>query len=343
MSLPKLKVALAQVSPIFLNLKSTTDKACAIISEAANNGADLVVFPETFIPAFPIWAALRAPIYNHDLFIKLTENSPLLDGPEMTQISDAANKSNIFVSMGFNEASKHSVGCIWNSNVIYNRSGELLNHRRKIMPTFYEKLIWSCGDASGLRTIETDIGKIGMLICGENTNPLARYSLMAEGEQLHISSYPPAWPTRDSRGDGNYDLSEAIRIRAAAHSFEAKVFNIVVSGCLTKEIIKTIADGDKNIEEILTQTPQGVSMVIDPTGRKIGGTTNSEEEISYVEINLNSCIEPKQFHDVVGSYNRFDIFKLYVDRRPQPPANFKDENKYSELSKQSKEEIKEYK
>ena len=166
-----------------------------------------------------------------------------------------------------------------------------------------------------------------MLICGENTNPLARYSLMAEGEQLHISTYPPIWPTRDTRLGGDYDLSEAIRIRAAAHSFEAKVFNAVVAGCLTEEMINYVSNGDKNIEEILRITPRGISMVVDPTGKKVGGTSSSEEEVSYVNIDLNCCIEPKQFHDVVGSYNRFDIFNLHVDRSRQEPATFTEQTK----------------
>lgn len=331
MPLPSLKVALAQVSPEFLDLSATIHKACSVIEEAAKNGADIVIFPETYIAAFPFWSAVIAPIYNHEKFIKLVENSPAINGPEMEAISKAAEKFKIFVSIGLNEKSNYSTGCIWNSNALYDRSGNLINHRRKIAPTFYEKLIWASGDANGLRVTDTEIGKIGMLICGENTNPLARYSLMAEGEQLHISTYPPIWPTRDTRLGGDYDLSEAIRIRAAGHSFEAKAFNAVVAGCLTEEMIDYVSNGDNNIEEILRTTPRGISMVVDPTGKKIGGTSGSDEEISYVKIDLNYCIEPKQFHDVVGSYNRFDIFKLHVDRSTQEPATFT-ENKSKGLN-----------
>ncbi|MFC3608575.1 carbon-nitrogen hydrolase family protein [Stutzerimonas tarimensis] len=322
MSLAKLKVGLAQVAPVFLDAAATTAKACSVIDEAAKAGADMVVFPETYIPAFPLWAAIRAPIYNHDYFVRLAQNSPKIDGPEMAQIAAAARRSNIFVSMGFNEGTAASVGCIWNSNALYGRDGRLLNHRRKIVPTYYEKLVWAPGDAAGLEVVDTEIGRIGALICGENTNPLARYALIAQGEQLHISTYPPAWPTRDPRDATNYNLAEAIRIRAAAHSFEAKVFNVVVSGCLTDEIIEQVAGGDPSVHELLQATPRGVSMVLDPAGNRIGGTDDNEETIAYVDIDLNACIEPKQFHDISGGYNRFDLFRLHVDRTPQPPARF---------------------
>ena len=107
--------------------------------------------------------------------------------------------------------------------------GAVLNLHRKLVPTFFEKLIWANGDARGLRVVQTQLGRIGMLICGENTNPLSRFALMAEGEQVHISTYPPCWPTRPPAESGGYDLRRAIEIRAGAHAFEAKVFNIVAS------------------------------------------------------------------------------------------------------------------
>ena len=131
-------------------------------------------------------------------------------GPEILAISEVAKKRKIMVSLGFNELSRNSVGCIWNSNIIIGEEGKILSHHRKITPTFYEKLVWAPGDGSGLKVRDTNIGKLGMLICGENTNPLARYSLLAQGEQVHISTYPPGWPTHYPLTDTNYDLKSAI-------------------------------------------------------------------------------------------------------------------------------------
>lgn len=323
--LSPIKVAAAHAAPVFLDAQRSVDKACALISEAADHGARLIAFPETFIPAFPIWAAVRAPIYNHDLFKRLAANSIRVDGSEMAKIREAARAHNIMVSVGFNEGTAASVGCIWNSNALIGEDGAILVHHRKLVPTFYEKLVWANGDGAGLRVSDTSIGRIGMLICGENTNPLARYALMAQGEQIHVSSYPPVWPTRDPRGNqGNYDLRSAILIRAGAHSFEAKAFNVVASGFLDNATLDAIGDLSKDEREILERTPRGISVIIAPTGMPIGEELRDEEGILYGELDLSACVEPKQFHDVVGYYNRFDIFDVTVDRRTNRPISFRD-------------------
>ena len=319
---PVFKLALAHVSPIYLNREATLSKACSIILEAAKNGARLVAFPESFIPAFPIWAALDAPINNHNFFRTLAENSIKVPGPEVLELIETARNSKIFVSIGLNEISDASVGCIWNTNLLISDTGDILNHHRKLVPTFFEKLIWANGDGAGLNVVDTAIGKIGALICGENTNPLARYTLMAQGEQVHISSYPPVWPTKDPKSGTNYDLSNAIRIRAGAHSFEAKCFNLVVSGFLDNQMIAILSKQNKRFKKMLENSPRGISMVIGPTGEVVSETAENEEKILYHKIDISECVEPKQFHDVVGYYNRFDIFKLTVDRSANRPINF---------------------
>ena len=192
---PAYKVAAAHVAPVFLDRDATLAKACALIGEAARNGAQLIVFPETYIPAFPLWCALQAPIENHDLFCQLATGSLRVDGPEIGKVAEAARRNGIFVSLGFNEVSPISDGCLWNANLLLSDRGDLLVHHRKLVPTFYEKLVWAPGDGSGLQVSETRLGRMGMLICGENTNPLARFALLAQGEQLHLSTYPPLWPT----------------------------------------------------------------------------------------------------------------------------------------------------
>ncbi|TAM35267.1 MAG: carbon-nitrogen hydrolase family protein [Burkholderiaceae bacterium] len=321
-SLPRVKVAAAHAAPVFLNKTATTEKAILIIKEAALHGAQLIAFPESYIPAFPVWAALWAPIYNHDLFEAMVENSVYVPGPEVAAIAAAARKLGVCVSMGISERSTVSTGCIWNSNVLIGESGELLNHHRKLVPTFYEKLVWAGGDGQGLRVADTPFGRIGGLICGENTNPLARFSLMAQAEQIHISSWPPMWPTRKPAGGGNFDNVAANRIRASAHSIEAKAFGIVCAGFMDKPMRDFLLDRDPKIAEIVDNTPRGVSMFVDPTGTQIGDTRQDEEGIAYAEFDLGKCIEPKQFHDVVGYYNRFDVFSLQVERRRHEPVHW---------------------
>ncbi|SFN78311.1 aliphatic nitrilase [Bradyrhizobium sp. Rc3b] len=321
-TLPRFKAAACHTSSVFLDAAKTAEKACDLIAEAARNGASLVAFPESFIPGFPVWAALQAPIMSHDFFRALSAQALLLDSPELTRIRMAAKRHGVVVSVGFTEGTVASLGCIWNSNLLVGEDGSILNHHRKLVPTFYEKLVWAAGDARGLRVAETKVGRVGMLICGENTNPLARYSLMAQGEQVHISTYPPIWPTRPSKEKGGYDLRKAIEIRAGAHSFEAKCFNIVSSACVDVGMRDALAQANPAMLDLVEGTPHAVSMILDPTGQVISEVLSESEGIAYADIDIARCVEPKQFHDVVGYYNRFDVFSLTVDRSQRDPAVF---------------------
>jgi aliphatic nitrilase len=195
---------------------------------------------------------------------------------------------------------------------LISNEGEILVHHRKLVPTFFEKLIWAPGDGAGLRVAHTSIGNIGGLICGENTNPLARFTLMTQKEQIHISSWPPIWPTRNPTGSGNYNNLEANRIRASAHSFEAKCFGIVCAGFMDKPMFDFLVKRDPAVAPILEKTPGAESFFVNPTGAQFGQTLQKSEGIIYAEFDLNQCIEPKQFHDVVGYYNRFDVFDVAV-------------------------------
>lgn len=323
--LPKFKAAAVHAAPVFLDKAATTDKVVSIVREAARSGAELIAFPETYLPAFPVWAALWAPIANHDLFAMMAEQSVLADGPEIQTIRQEARRLGVIVSVGVSERSPVSLGGLWNSNLIIGDDGSVLVHHRKLVPTFYEKLVWAAGDGEGLRIADTRIGKIGCLICGENTNPLARFALMAQGEQVHISSWPPIWPTRPPQEVGNFNNLSANRIRASAHSFEAKAFGIVTAGFMDKAMRDMLVARDASVAAVLDETPRAATFFIDPTGEQIGEAIQNEEGIAFAEIDIARCVEPKQFHDVVGYYNRYDVFDLHVTRKRQRPATFRDD------------------
>jgi nitrilase len=323
--LPRFKAAAVHAAPVFLNRHATTEKAVAIMRDAARAGAELIAFPETYIPAFPVWAALWAPIDNHDLFVRMAEQSVLADGPEVARLCAEARALGVTVSIGVSERSPVSAGGLWNSNLLIGEDGDVLVHHRKLVPTFYEKLVWSSGDGAGLKVADTRIGRIGGLICGENTNPLARFALMAQGEQVHISSWPPMWPTRRPASGGNFNNVTANRIRASAHCFEAKVFGIVTAGYMDAAMRAFLIERDPTMVEVVDRTPRAASFFVDPTGEIMGEVLQDDEGIVYAEIDLNRCVEPKQFHDVVGYYNRFDIFDLSVDRSRLTPARFRDD------------------
>ncbi|KAI0437117.1 carbon-nitrogen hydrolase [Xylaria telfairii] len=359
-----LRVAACHAAPVFLSARKTTDKAISLINRAAANNAHLVVFPETFIPAFPIWSAVRPPTENHYLFKRMALESIYADGEEMRAIREAARKNRTIVSLGFSEKVRHSSACLYNSNVMINSDGQVLVHHRKLVATFYEKLTWSHGDGYGLRVCDTPVGRIGNLICGENTNPLARYSLIAQGEQVHISSWPAIWPTRapssssststprssqlENTGMPNFDNVAANRIRAAAHCFEAKCFGVVCAGHLGADAIDVVAEGSlypEVISETLQSTSRAATLFLDPTGTQMRGFTvdsgtgaqtptdllQHEEGILYADMNLEDCIEGKQYHDVVGSYQRLDVFDLKVNRSRRAPVKFMSDPEAQEL------------
>ena len=318
------KAAAVHAAPVFLDRRATIAKTLSIMREAAKAGAELIAFPETFVPAFPVWAALWAPIGNHDLFLRMADQSVLVEGPEVAALRAEARALGVTLSIGISERSPASAGGLWNSNLVIGEDGAILVHHRKLVPTFYEKLVWASGDGAGLQVADTRLGKIGCLICGENTNPLARFALMAQGEQVHISSWPPMWPTRRPSGGGNFDNVAANRIRASAHCFEAKAFGIVTAGYMDAAMRTFLVERDPTVAAVIDATPRAASFFVDPTGEVVSEVLQNEEGIVYADLDLDRCVEPKQFHDVVCAYNRFDVFELSVDRTRLQPAIFGD-------------------
>jgi nitrilase len=318
-SFPTFRAAAVQAASSFLNRQATLDKLESLVAEAARGGARLVVFPESFVPSFPVWNLVLAPVDQHRFFRALYEQAVPIPSIHTERLAACARREGVYLSVGVTERSPISMGTLYNSNLFFSPAGELLNRHRKLMPTWAEKLSWAQGDASQLRPVDTELGRIGALICGENTNTLARYTLLAQGEQVHLSTYPPAWPSRRPGEARNYDLTRAIEIRSAAHAFEGKVFNIVAAGMLDEAAVKDIAKVDPSVNEIFAQAPPSVSMILDPSGELCSKRLEGEEGIVYGDIDVAQSIEAKQFHDIVGHYQRFDIFSLHVDQRRHEP------------------------
>jgi len=187
---PKFKAAAIQAAPIFLDREATVEKACQLIEEAASKGAELIAFPEVFIPAYPYWNRINRPYEGGKYFRELVKNAVEIPSLSTERLCRCARKANAYVVIGINEKIQETLGTIYNTNLLIDRSGEILGAHRKLVPTFHEKLTWGFGDGHSLRVYNTDCGKLGMLNCGENTNNLARFSLIAQGEQVHVANYP---------------------------------------------------------------------------------------------------------------------------------------------------------
>jgi nitrilase len=316
MNFKKFKAAAVQTSPVFLDVEKTIDKVIGLMKEASENGASLIAFPEVFIAGYPYWNWIMTPIQGSKWYEKLYKSSVKVEDTSMIKLFDAAKEFKIHVVIGINERGD-SYGEIYNTNLIINDQGTLIGKHRKLVPTWAEKLTWTSGDGSSLKVYNTEVGPIGTLACGENTNTLARFTLLAQGELVHIANYislPVAPP--------DYNMAEAIKIRAAAHSFEGKLFTIVSCSTISKEIMEALKEDVPNVEELLTRKNSAFSGFIGPNGAVIGEPLIDEEGIIYAEIDLEKCIQPKQMHDILGHYNRFDIFDLRVNIAPTRKITF---------------------
>ena len=318
MNFPKFKAAAVQTSPVFLNVDKTIEKAISFIKEASSNGAQLIAFPEVFVAGYPYWNWIMTPVQGSKWYEQLYKNSVALSDESMKPLFQAAKEFNMHVVIGINERGD-SYGEIYNTNLIIDNNGNLIGKHRKLVPTWAEKLTWSSGDGSSLKVYKTEIGPIGTLACGENTNTLARFTLLSQGELIHIANYislPVAPP--------DYNMAEAIKIRAAAHSFEGKLFTVVSCSTISKEIMEVLKPDVPNIQELLTRKSSAFSGIIGPNGAVVGEPLIDDEGIVYADIDLEKCIQPKQMHDILGHYNRFDIFDLRVNTAPTRKITFID-------------------
>jgi aliphatic nitrilase len=316
--LPCFKAAAVQASPVFLDTPKTIAKALSLIAEAAGNGAALVAFPEVFVPGYPYWSWISDPVTGSAWFERLSRASILIDGPEVAALCAAARDHGVHVVIGINERSPISWGAIYNTMLFIGPDGALLGRHRKLVPTWAEKLTWSNGDGSSLVVHQTAIGPLGGLACGENTNTLARFTLLAQGELVHVASYialPVAPP--------DYDMADAIRLRAAAHSFEGKLFTVVACSTISEEIITEMEKVVPDARARLERKSSAFSGILGPDGRVVGEPLIDDEGIVYAEIDLGKCIQPKQMHDIVGHYQRFDVFNLQVNTRAQEPVSLR--------------------
>lgn len=314
-AMPKPTIAAVQAAPIYFDVEAGIRKVETATREAKSNGADLVVFSESFIPGFPTWVHLLAPIDQHELFIKMARSSIEVPSAEFYQLSDIAKDNRTFLSVGITErAPKQSLGVLWNTNLIFNREGELISHHRKLMPNWSEKLMWSFGDGSSINVIDTEIGRIGTLICGENTNPLAKYSLISQGEQIHISTYPACFPTtRDT--EAMQDYFDTILVRACSMAYEGKVFTVVSSQALDEKGFEVLSNGSSELRSYLDRLTFGGSMIVAPSGLIISDIIRDNKEgIAYAECDLAKIIAFKNVHDVAGSYQRTDVFQFVIDK-----------------------------
>lgn len=307
----KLHIAIIQQKPEHLNLQACTSKALGYIGEAASQGASLVVFGETWLSGYPSWLdhCPEVAIWNSEatkeVFAQMHKNSVDVNGEEMKLICDSAKEHKLIICIGINEKVSEGIGSgtIYNSFVIISEEGKVINHHRKLVPTYTEKMLYGHGDATGLKTVDTPWGKLGGLICWEHWMPLSRQALHNENEMIHIA----LWPT----------VHEMHQVASRHYAFEGRCFVIAAGQMMQVKDIPsslTLPEHFKNNPD--KYILNGGSCVIDPKGNYLLEPQFDKEVILYCVIdNFDSAIKEKLTLDTTGHYSRWDIFDFTVNRK----------------------------
>lgn len=304
------RVALIQARPVYYDLPKTLAKAISLISEAAAQGAQLASFGETFFPGYPAWLdyALDYARWDHPptkaLYARLVANSIALDSPAMAQLRAQARKRHIALVLGVNERVRRGRGnrSLYNSIITIDADGAIVNHHRKLRPTYTEQLVWAQGDGAGLAAVDTAAGRVGGLICWEHWMPHARQALHLSNESIHIA----LWPA----------VKESHQIASRHYAFEGRAFVLAVGGIMPASDFPAELDLPAELraqpESLLLN---GGSAVIAPDGEYLIEPVYGEETILYADLDLARIAEEQMALDVTGSYARDDVFTFDVNRR----------------------------
>ena len=305
-----IRVAAVQISPDLDGAGGTLAKVLRSIAEAAEKGARLAVFPETFIPWYPYFSFVQPPVLTGAEHIRLYDNAVQVPGPVTDAVAAAARRHGIVVALGVNERDH---GSLYNTQLIFDADGRLVLKRRKITPTFHERMIWGQGDGSGLRTVETAIGRIGALACWEHYNPLARYALMAQHEEIHVAQFPGSivGPI----------FADQIEVTIRHHALESGCFVVNATGWLTEEQIAKISPDEK-----LRRALRGGCMtaIISPEGAHVVPPITQGEAVLIADLDLGLIVKRKRMIDSVGHYARPELLHLVLDNRTARPLELRD-------------------
>jgi len=301
------KVAIVQAAPVFMNLEASLARAIEYIGEAAKKGAHLVVFGETWLPGYPAWLDYcpGAALWDHEptkeVFAELRRNSLSIPSREAQMLSKAAGDHKVVLVIGANERVDQGPGngTLYNTLLTFGSDGALLNHHRKLIPTYTERIVWGQGDGAGLKAVDTTVGRISGMICWEHWMPLARQVLHDSGEHIHIA----VWPT----------VHEMHQIASRHYAFEGRCF-VLAAGLLMK--VRDLPNQLPVASELSDKPDQlllrGGSAIIGPDGSYLVEPLFDEERIIFAELDLKAIDKERMTLDVTGHYRRSDLFDLRI-------------------------------
>ncbi len=343
----KVKVAVVQASPVFMDKHKTITKACELVAEAGRNGAELVTFSESFIPAYPAYYTVGYETPPHewtDFMIALQDNSIVIPSEDTQILGEAAKKAGAYVVIGCNELDDRAGSqTVFNTLLFIDKNGSVMGRHRKLMPTYTERIYWGMGDASDINVFETDIGRIGGLICWENHMPLMRAAMINRGEEFHIAVWPGNWKRGEDKlldadtspGGAMCNLQSLIKV----HAFEAGAF--VLSGCgyMDDDDFPEKWHGIRDGDHMNYDWASGGSSIVNPGGRYLAEPNFEKDAILYAECHANQIKAVKAVFDSLGHYSRWDVAQLALRKNSWEPEI--ELNSNTELPKYELERISE--
>ncbi|TFF25097.1 Nit6803 family nitriliase [Jiella endophytica] len=302
-----IRAAAVQIAPDLSGRQGTMDRVLNAIAEAAEKGAQLIVFPETFVPYYPYFSFVLPPVLQGPPHLKLYEEAVVVPSAETEAVADAARRRRMVIVLGVNERDH---GSLYNTQLIFDADGSLVLKRRKITPTYHERMIWGQGDGAGLKVAETAVGRVGALACWEHYNPLARYALMAQHEEIHASHFPGSLvgPV----------FGEQIEVTMRHHALESGCFVVNATGWLTEEQIAEIHP-DPKLQKGLRDGC--MTCIVSPEGRHLAPPLTAGEGILIADLDMRLVTKRKRMMDSVGHYARPELLSLVHDAQPARPIH----------------------
>ncbi|CAH0645849.1 carbon-nitrogen hydrolase family protein [Pseudomonas juntendi] len=329
---PSFRVAAVQAAPVFLNLDATIDKAIGLIGQAAQEGVELIAFPENFFPGYPFFLWLGTPAWSMQFVQRYHDNSMMVDSVEYRRLEEAAKRHNIHLSIGFSE---RSGGSLYMAQALISNKGVTLSTRRKLKPTLVERCLFGEGDGSDLTVVDTSLGKIGSLCCWEHVQPLTKYAMYAQHEQIHIA----AWPSFSLYRDVAYSLGPEVNTAVTqTYAVEGQCFVIAPSSVVSPEMIEILCMND-DARKLLPEGG-GHARIFGPDGSPLASPIDEHSEgLLLADLDLGVLSLAKLAADPAGHYSRPDVTQLLLNKSPRRPVVVINEGQINETNIIQSEEV----